>query len=652
MSKEPGHPSPLRRRLAIPVVLLAGLLLVTAAFATPLESPLQEGSPLPILPLEEVERGQRGYGYSVFSGQEPERFEAEVLGVVRNYSPDLSYILMRLTGNGLEEVGVVAGMSGSPVFIQGRLVGAVAYAYPFAKEAIAGVTPIEAMRKLQGVAPVALPVAAPDISALLERPSDPQGILEAELELLRPSDLGGQSAAAVGWGASGFGGLPGAMLARRLGPLSSAGQARQADLGGEMRPGSAVAAVLVDGDLRLAATGTVTERLGDEILAFGHPFLGLGEIGVPMAAAEVITVLPSQVVSFKISNVGSIVGAFEEDRLAGIRGRLGARAETIPLSVRVSGAEPRQFHMELASIPLLTPMLAAVSVLGAQEAAAHATGSMGLDLKVRFDLGPHGHLDLEQAFDGASAAIDSAIYLLTFTRFLVQNSFAEVPLRGIEVEVDQYPTPRTSVLIGGYADRTQVHPGETVRLHLDVAPFRGDPQRREISVELPRDLDSGTYSLLVGDGVSLDAARMALEAASPVRFDQALQLLRRFHSRRDLVVLGVSAGSGLAVAGEVMPQLPGTIQSLWGAAGSRSAVPLRLTVNQELVERLDVPLEGAVRIDLRVIRRQPMGSDDVGDDGEGDGASSPGEQHTGGAGDGDAAETSPAESPGGAGPGQ
>jgi hypothetical protein len=192
---------------------------------------------------------------------------------------------------------------------------------------------------------------------------------------------------------------------------------------------------------------------------------------------------------------------------------------------------------------------------------------------------------------------------MAYTSFLLNNHLAKVELAGIDIELTQFEQPRTARLVEAHAAKTVVRPGDRVPVNLDLVAFRGDHFRRSIELELPTGLADGRYSLLVGDGVSVDVARLMIERFEPVTFDQALDFLRSLHSRRQLVVLGIFAGAGLAVAGEVLPQLPGSVRSLWGAAASGSAVPLRLAVAHEDVAELDVPLEGILRIDLEVQRR-------------------------------------------------
>jgi hypothetical protein len=380
----------------------------------------------------------------------------------------------------------------------------------------------------------------------------------------------------------------------------------------ELTPGGAVAVVLADGDMSLAAYGTVTDRYGDQVLAFGHPFLGLGPIRVPMATSEVVMVLSNQNASFKISNVGNIVGAFEQDRKTGIQGRMGAVAPMIPMTVKIAADRPREYHMRLAQLPEFLPLLVGSSVLAGLESASYTTGAQSIDLNARLKIRNHGELVLRQSFDGDNAGTDASAFLLTMVAYLAQNTLEKVELESVDVEVAQVQQPQFASLVGANASRTVVRPGDRVDLNLDLVPYRGDRFHRSLKVDLPEDLPAGRYSLLVGDGASVDAARLSLEPSEPVTFEQALEMMRSFHSRRELRVLGVYGGAGLSVAGEVMPRLPGSVRSLWGASASGSAVALRSTVAQETGEEMDVPVQGIVRIDLEVRRRQPLAAEEQG----------------------------------------
>lgn len=604
-------------------MIYASVLSTLLAFAEPAAAQLPPvaGSEAAIVSIHDIPRGSKGFGVSVFEGEELERFEVEAIGVMKNTSPRIDYLLVKLSGRGLERSGVIAGMSGSPVYFDGKLAGAVAFAWPFSHDAIGGVTPIAEMRAIpatDALPPGAgKPPAARDPARLLELGGDPTERLAAALAPLAPTRLEAGGRSGLAWSAAGFGDLTRGLLERHLGglaPMAGGGGGTGAEVASRpLAPGEAVAAVLVDGDFALAATGTVTDVVGDRVLAFGHPFLSMGPTRIPMARAEILTVLSSSYSSFKISNTGPIVGALEADYRAGIAGTIGASAPMVPLSLRVrAGGQEQAFSVRMAEVPLLTPILAAVTMLGAQEAIAGTFGVAGIDVEARFDLEGFEDLTLRQSFDGVNASTQSAVAVMSWASFVLDNGFADVGLEGVEVELDIHPTARTETVVGGWASRSRAKPGEDVTILLETAPWRGGgTTRRSIPVRIPDEAPAGRISYLVGDGATIDAVRLTFEKPAPQRFEQALRIVSSFHSRRDLLVLSVVPAPGLSIDGEVMPNLPGSIQSLWGAAAPGSATRLGLAVLSETVLPSQFPLEGAIRVDIEVDRREPLGSGDL-----------------------------------------
>ena len=554
----------------------------------------------PTIPVEEVSRGQKGYGLSVFAGGDPERFEVEVIGVMRNFAPNTSYILARLSGHGLEESGVAAGMSGSPVYLDERLAGAVAFSWPFTNGAIAGITPIQAMRQMSGLAG-GIDMSTGTLKSVdLEQLASgrvPNSLLKEHLKGLLGHPLEG-ARSGLQWSSVGMGESTRKFLSTALSGYAPAGQAA-GDLG-DLVPGSSVAGVLVDGDFQLAVTGTVTDREGEEILAFGHPFLGIGPLSLPMATSEVVTILPSKMSSFKIANIGEVVGAFDLDLSNGIRGRVGLEAPTVPMTVRVQAERTSEYHLRLADLPGVTASLVAISALSGLDAGARSGGDSGVDLDVRFDLGDHGQVALQQSFDGFQAGLNAAIYVFGLATYLLDNPMAEVHLESVDVELIHHPRPRTVRLLGAHAAAGVVEPGQTIQLNLELAPFRGEPYRQRVEVVLPDSLSPGPYSLLVGDGASITAARLTVEHRVPESLGQAIEFINNLRSRKELVVLGVVFDSGIAGGGTSRPRLPGSIQSLWEASGTLGATALTLAVVQEVVEDLEMPMEGVTRVDLTV----------------------------------------------------
>jgi len=596
---------------SLTLVLAAGLVVGLGGSALAAQTADDPG----IFPLAEVQRGQTGYGLSVFAGSEPERFDVEVIGVMNNTRPGLSAILARLSGHDLERSGVVAGMSGSPVYIDDRLVGAVAYSYPFGFDAIAGITPIEAMRDVPAGTLSGVPASPAARTAvgwrdLVQRDFGSDRI-EKDLALWSPAGAaGGRSA--VQWSAAGFGGRPLDLLQGAVGELApwvimagtaASGTAGPSAAAGELVPGSAVAMVLVRGDLSLAASGTVTDRHGDDVLAFGHPVFGLGPASLPMARAEVVTMIANRYNSFRLSNVGDLVGTFDQDRAAGARGRLGPVPAMIPVDVRLRGASHRDYRMEVADLPLLSPLLIAISAYGALDAGAYANGPQGLDLEARFVIAGHDDLVVRQTFDGAQAAPESITYLYGFGAFLQLNDLEAVDLERVDVELTQVDRPRLATLIGAYPDHSEVEPGDTVTLSVEFQAFRGARYRRSVETVVPATVPDGRYVLLVGDGTSMDAARLGVEHREPETFAQALRLMQSFHPRDELHVVGLLVDPGLAVAGDVLPSLPGSVRSIFSGGGPGTVQPLGLAIAHETVAAQDRPISGVVRVDLEVRRK-------------------------------------------------
>ncbi|MGE0640642.1 MAG: SpoIVB peptidase S55 domain-containing protein [Thermoanaerobaculia bacterium] len=574
----------------------------------------------PTIGLDEIHKGMSGYGLSVFSGAEPERFEVEVLGVLENLRPDASFVVARLSGRNLEETGVIAGMSGSPVYLDGRLAGAVAFSWPFAKEAIAGITPIRDMRAIGSpgsgpagdgaVRPTAPAPEATDWSSLADPSAiDGEAALEKALAAFGRR-LGGEREQGLLWTLAGFGGGARERLAAalpNLAPLSGSAAGALSPAGGDASPGAlvpggSVAALLVDGDLRMAATGTVTDRDGDRLLAFGHSILGLAGMSIPLATSEVITVFPSSYNSFKLSTVGRVVGAFVRDHPAGVAGVIGAHAETIPVELAITGDVERRYALRVADLPSLVPSLVAISCLGAWDAATGFAETKSVDLSLRLRFVERPPLVLEQSFDGTGAAAGAVSYVLAVLAFLEQNDLAPAGLRGIEVATRLDSSSRVARFVSARPDRTVVAPGQAVELAIELEQYDGTRSRRTERVVVPAELPDGKYQLLVGDGASISAAALAAMPAAPVNLDQVLELLESLRPARELGILGLLSSPGVSSGGEARPQLPVSVRSLWARAGARTAAGLKQAIVQRESVASDRPLAGLVRIDLEVRR--------------------------------------------------
>jgi hypothetical protein len=328
-----------------------------------------------------------------------------------------------------------------------------------------------------------------------------------------------------------------------------------------------------------------------------------------MAPAEVITVLPSLYSSFKLANSGPIVGEFTRDHAAGAVGTIGAVPRTVPFELEIGGPSPKRYRLKLARVPQFVPLLAAIGALGALDVAASSGGTEGVDLELAADLGPRGRLELAQSFDGAGAGTDAVLWMYAVLDFLSGTELAEIDVAAIEAKLVPWAKPRVAALVGAHPARSRLEPGETLDLFVDLRGYRGEAERRRLSLAVPPDLPAGRYTLLVGDGTSVDAARLGLEPAAPVTFEQARDLLSSLGTTREIAVLGVLPGRGLALAGEVLPRLPASARQIWAAGGGGGARPLRLAVVQ--LERFpqEVPISGIVRLDIELARPMPSTGD-------------------------------------------
>ncbi|HYB52767.1 MAG TPA: SpoIVB peptidase S55 domain-containing protein, partial [Thermoanaerobaculia bacterium] len=326
------------------------------------------------LPVEKIVAGMKGYGLTdLGDGRGIQRFDVEIVGLLKNFAPRQDLILARISGTGIDNAGVIAGMSGSPIYVDGKLVGALAYGWPFSKEAICGITPIQNMLDIRHVPPSPpLPIggAASSTATLLSTFASGRFAdrMDDLIRPLRPAAENGPLPLPlpVSFGGIGSGGALVSRVAAAAGwmmvPSGAAAQTR-AD-GGKLAPGSAVAAELLTGDMDLSATGTVTWVEDNAVLAFGHPFLSMGPVSMPMSRAEVLTVLPSLYRSFKFSASGPILGSINQDRSSGILGTFGAGAPMVPVTVRISSEQmPTQtFHFQAVHNSMLTPILSAMAI--------------------------------------------------------------------------------------------------------------------------------------------------------------------------------------------------------------------------------------------------------------------------------------------------
>lgn len=555
------------------------------------------------MPVDEVRAGMRGVGVTVFDGSRREEFGVEILGVLRNVlGPRRDVIIARLSGGPLAETGVMQGMSGSPVYIDGRLAGAVSYALgSFPKEPIAGITPIEEMVSADAhrmrtaraaVRPPPFPVTAPALGAALRGALDPgrpfalrpehvraSGLLRADGRrpemLLRPIAtpmvLSGFDPQVQALWASAFdaGGFVTAIGGGQVAPPAGSGK--------PLQPGDPIGAALVRGDLTMAGAGTVTLVEDGRVHAFGHPFYNLGPIRFAMTRASVTTLLPSLALSSKIAAIGEVVGALDQDRAAGIFGALGPGPEMIPVRVTLDAPErglARAFSFEVVEDQLFTPLLTYTGVLSTLRSWTRELGASTYAVAAATRVRGHADVTFEDVYSGETALVSAAGAIANPLTTLLNNAIAPVDLDGIAVGITAWERPRTAAIERVWLDAPRVAAGETIRLHVLARSFRGDALIETVLVDVPPRA-AGRLELVVSDAPQLAAreSREGRSARTPDTIDQVIRTLNEAPRNDRIYVKLTSAQPGAVVSDAAMPALPPSVLAV--LEGGRSGSGLR-----------------------------------------------------------------------------
>ncbi|WP_263418378.1 SpoIVB peptidase S55 domain-containing protein [Terriglobus albidus] len=510
-------------------------------------------------PLKEVHRGQHATAWTVFEGITPEPMDVEILGLLRNaIGPGQDMILARLHGTKPEYTGVVAGMSGSPVYIDGKLLGALSYRIgQFSKEPIAGITPIEQMLQVRNSAlPVipATPAATSGVADATPRPTSTSGeIVPMETSLV----FTGFSQDTVALFRDRF-------TALGLNPVAGIGSASPGEKQPEpIVPGSAVSAVLVDGDLSIAGTCTVTYVDPKQLLACGHPITQYGNISMPMTKAQVLATLSSPLNSFKIVNTTETVGAFTQDRASAILGQFGQTAEMIPVTVAVNGGKP--MHFRVLNNRELTPQALLASVYQA----IHGTNAYASELSYRVSgtmslagYPPVSFSTVAAQTELAPAAIVAA--LSVNDRFQpIYNSPAEQPtITSLDLKVEALPGRRTAQLEAARLSVVEASPGDEITVETTVTPYQSAARIIRIPVKLPSTLDPGPVRILVSDGATLDRL-LAQQLPSSLSLRDTITQLNDRHPNDRVYVTVLDHAAQAVVNAQALPQVPLSIANIY-----------------------------------------------------------------------------------------
>ncbi len=563
----------------------------------------------------------RGVAYTVFEGVKPEAMEVEVLGVLHNVNgPKGDIILVRLHGQKVEYTGVVAGMSGSPVYLDGKLAGALAFRIgEFSKEPIAGVTPIADMLEISAldrspaeetsavkpsITPVAGKTAAPGENSLLPgsaQDSEGRDFANYLKPIETPLVFNGFSEQAIHLFAGQF-------ASAGIVPVMGAGSVSDDKQPEPLEAGSAVSAVLVRGDMDIEATCTVTYVDAQRLLACGHPLLQFGSVDLPMNKAEVLATLASPLNAFKIVNTTEPVGTFVQDRHTGIMGVFDRQPEMIPVTLSIhSSTGVKQFHYEVLNNPKLTPVALMVTVFNA----LHGVNEFGEEITYRLagSIGVKGFPDVTMrnmfapAENGQPAAMQAAISLGERFGRIYDNPYNAPAIAGVKLDFDLVRERRWARLESARTDVTEARPGDNITLETVLAPYRGERIVRQIPVKIPTSASKGTLRILVSDGETLDHMGHANPAfGRKLDLASTIALLNKEHSNNRLYVSLLEADPEARVGDKVMPTLPISIMNVMdGMRGNQEMVVSgESSVDETATAPLDYVVSGVQLLTITV----------------------------------------------------
>jgi len=524
--------------------------------------------------VDQIKAGMVGVGKTVFSGTQIEEFQVEILGVLKQARPRGDIILARFSGGPLAQSGLIQGMSGSPIYIEGKLIGAQAYGWAFSTQPIGGITPIEEMLDLwhrmdadqwRGQKDIRAPDQLLDFEFGMEEVLLPGQLWadHAQLPAARPPALVPLETPVM---LSGFDQRVVAQMApffEKYGmtPIQAGSMAQEESLTVSLEAGVSLAVQLVRGDISVSALGTLTYREGDRIIGFGHPMFYAGDVNFPITGAYVHSVMPSQAISFKLASVTKELGVLRQDRRSGVAGNIGQNPSMIPIRLAVhyqDGAESEKFFFEIIDNKFFSPGLVTWTTLNALLTTGKAVGDVTMALDARIAI--HGYPDLEvkNLFAGATPQTILAKELGEIIGLLLQNDLEEVSLREFSLDISVENRRRTARISSARANKQTVRPGEEVQLTVFLEPYRGEEQTLRTTIRVPDDAPEGELVLRISDAT---ASMLWEQKRAPHRFRfhnlaQILDILKKIEHRDELIVKLVMPRSGAVIKGQELPSLP------------------------------------------------------------------------------------------------
>jgi len=549
-----------------------------------------------IMKLSDIKAGMEGEGKTIFKGTKAETFTFKVLGIIENFAPEKNLIIVELSSPHLENGGIVSGMSGSPAYIEGKLIGAVAYGFSFTKKPIGGVTPIEDILKTSeyntptysiDMSTISIEFDKKNISRIAGKIKEklskrlnfspntaftPIGLLGSSRGII-PSTFSYMPGLKPLLGTGGNVSITSGSKGNSPGPAPQDQQVTIPDIYSgkdiakdiiKMSPADAVAIPLIKGDFEISASGTVTHVDGDKIYIFGHPFFNIGTVDFPMHKAEVISVVPSFQESFRLVSTKQMVGRVVQDRFSAVQGELGKIPYMIPMKVFLKNRN-KQFNLEIANHPLLTPTLSAVAAFNIFNSQYQQLGFQSIKVDGKIYIEGEKNIIVNDLFSGTDSYTDFSNLLLVITYFLMNNNEKNIKIQKMDFEIRGSETLRRANLETVLVEKNSFLPGEIMNITVHLRNERGSSFSETVSLQAPNLKAGSEFYLLVADNEQMGDfdSKNVRTSFFPIKLSFLIRAINNLRKNNRLYFKLMTPEQGLFLKGHEYPNLPSSLQNIF-----------------------------------------------------------------------------------------
>ena len=523
------------------------------------------------MPVDDVKTGMKGIGRTAVQGNQLVEFQVEIISVLRNISPQKSVILAKLTGANLEQTGVAAGMSGSPVYINGKLIGAVAFSWPFSKEAIAGITPIDDMTGMPEIKMPEIKSKSVLSHQLLDFIFNTPDFVSAEncynkfLEMfpLNFTHTAGELYKPLPLAMNGFSGTSYPVLQKwweNNGFMPMAVNTSTAsNTNYELKEGAPVAVTFVTGDLDIGAIGTITYIDKNRVFAFGHTLFNLGDISLPMASSQIDAVISSLYSSFKIGNIGKTIGTFRQDLPSSIFGLLEEKPIMIPMKLKMTyGKQEKKYNFLMGNHHLLSPVIANYVF---SETLASTESSMyegTLSVKGTINIEGHNTVNIDNVFSGFLNIPEASTFLSSVFAYLINNEFEETKIKDVDLSAIVSSEQKTADLLEVRYDKSDAKRGDKIKFKIIVKPYQKPAASYDYELKISDKFNTGTYYILIGGADALNKFDYAYyyKYTEFENLEQIIKLVNTIKRNDNIYIRIFSPKASLIVKSKLMSDLP------------------------------------------------------------------------------------------------